>query len=285
MNALDAVHYTIKQLSKHFPKGEARSLSRIVFEDHFDLYPPYGEKEFSAEKQKQLEAIIGEIIKGVPVQYLVAKTQFYGSFFKVSPAVLIPRPETEELVHLILEQFASRKDLIGLDIGTGTGCIPLSLKKKKPTWQLYASDISEDALRVASENAMRHQVDIHFHQFDILKKETYPKALPLFDFIVSNPPYIAPSEKNALPANVLQHEPAIALFTPQEDALVFYRQIVAFAKRYLRNGGYLFFECSEYHAAEVAELLERHTFANVYIRKDMQGKERMVFGQFVIRNW
>jgi len=221
--------------------------------------------------------LISKLLEGTPVQYLVGKANFYGLFFKVSPAVLIPRSETEELVYLVLEKIKTKELQKGIDIGTGSGCIPITLKYKRPKWDIHAADISSEALSIAQQNAIDHKTAIDFHCFDILDKTTWPEFAS-FDFIVSNPPYIPPSEKALMPDSVLEHEPALALFAPEEDPFIFYRMIIKFAGKYLKSGGYLFFEGNEFNAIKVVDMMKGSGFVNVLLEKDMQGKDRMVLG-------
>jgi release factor glutamine methyltransferase len=278
MTIAAAYQQTIDQLLPVFGQGEAVSLTRILFEDYFSIFDAKDNKNFTKDQQTDLQALTQKILEGQPVQYLVGKACFYGYFFKVTSAVLIPRPETEELVYLILQHFPTKELQTGLDIGTGSGCIPVALKAQRPNWALHASDISEAALHIARQNAEENKTQITFHQFDILHEREWP-ALPLFDFIVSNPPYIPPSEKHLMPEAVWQHEPALALFAPEEAPLLFYQKIVDFASRQLRSDGYLFFEVNEFNGTQVVQLMKENGFVDVLLEEDMQGKGRMVFGR------
>ncbi len=272
-----AQQHSIRQLTPLFGSREAQNLTRILFEDGFQIYASSSDSQFSEVQLDRLNDLHRQLRERVPVQYLVGKAHFYNLVFCVSPDVLIPRPETEEMVHLLLTTLSQAAPLCGIDIGTGTGCIPIVLKYQRPHWTCHATDISGQALTVARQNAETHQVEVRFHCFDILNSETWP-SLPRFDFIVSNPPYIPPSEQQLLSPEVQDHEPHLALFTPGEDPLVFYRAIVAFAKKQLKEGGHLFFEVNEFHAKKVVELLRGNGFVNVLLENDMQGKGRMVVG-------
>ena len=216
------------------------------------------------------------LLQHQPVQYVLHEAWFYGMMLYVDEHVLIPRPETEELVEWMLKDVETNKQPINiLDIGTGSGCIPIALKKNMPPANVWAIDISNEALQVAQRNADTQQTNITFQQADILNK-SYPSVLPTFDVIVSNPPYIPLSDKTAMHPNVLQHEPHLALFVANEDPLLFYNAIVDFAQSHLNAGGSLYFEIHEAMGEQVKQLLTQKGFINVQVKKDMQGKDRMV---------
>jgi release factor glutamine methyltransferase len=210
-----------------------------------------------------------------PIQYIIGETQFYGLTFKVNKNVLVPRPETEELVHWIIEDNTQPNPLI-LDIGTGSGCIPVSLKKNIKEAQVFAWDISNEALQIATENALLNKVEVNFSQKDILTLSDYPEHK--FDVIVSNPPYIRNLEKEMMQLNVLAHEPHLALFVDDSDPLIFYRTISAIALKLLKPNGMLYFEINEAFATETKDLMESLGYNNVEVRKDLFGKDRMVKG-------
>ncbi|PNW26152.1 peptide chain release factor N(5)-glutamine methyltransferase [Formosa algae] len=217
-----------------------------------------------------------------PIQYVLKSTEFYGMEFQVNNSVLIPRPETEELVAWIIESELGQttKPLRILDIGTGSGCIAISLAKKFNNAEVYAVDVSEDALAVATQNAEHNKVDVNFIHADILSVETYKNAhfkLP-FDVIVSNPPYVRDLEKLQMKANVLDHEPHLALFVEDHDPLKFYKAITKLAKDNLVNNGLLFFEINEFLGDEMVDLLKAHTFTHVELRQDMFKRNRMIKG-------
>lgn len=207
-----------------------------------------------------------------PIQYVLEEAHFYNLTFHVNPAVLIPRPETEELVHFILEMCKVVQVSSMLDIGTGSGCIAVSLKKHQPACTVYAMDISEDALETARENAAFNQTPIALIHADILH---YTSTLK-FDLIVSNPPYIKEDEKEAMHVNVLKYEPHGALFVSNQKPLVFYQAIADFAITNLNDNGHLFFEINEYLGQETVDLLVAKGFKDITLRKDMQGKDRMI---------
>lgn len=232
--------------------------------------------------QQQLEGYTRQLLQHRPVQYVLHEAWFAGLPFYVDGHVLIPRPETEELVDWIGTLYAptqneQQKAVQLLDVGTGSGCIPIALKTKFNGWQVHALDVSAGALQVAQKNATALGVAVNFYLADILNPQ-YWQALPVFDVIVSNPPYIRQSEEADMRNNVTGFEPHTALFVPDEDALLFYRQITAFAAQHLTPGGRLFFEINESFGAEVCALLAGSGFTNVTLKQDMQGKDRMVMG-------
>jgi release factor glutamine methyltransferase len=244
----------------------------------------YGRADYLLKKEEKLEEgqlirlqnILTELQNGKPVQYVIGEAFFYGLPFKVSPSVLIPRPETEELVDWVIESTAlataTGSGLRIIDIGTGSGCIAVSLKKNLPATAVSALDISDAAINVASANAALNQVDIHFIQADIRDFITPLK----FDVIVSNPPYIRLQEKEQMQNHVLDHEPHLALFVPNEKPLVFYEAIADFAWAALSDFGLLFFEINADLGKETVKMLVAKSFINIELRKDMQGKDRMI---------
>ena len=217
-----------------------------------------------------------------PIQYILGETYFYGLPFKVNPSVLIPRPETEELVDWILsvcrsEQIENRQSSIKnlIDIGTGSGCIAISLKKNLPKGEVFALDIAKDTLATAQQNAILNDVDVNFIQDDILNSQI-SHLTTQFSLIVSNPPYVKEDERPAMNNNVLANEPHRALFVTNENPLIFYDAIADFALQYLEKNGILFFEINEYLGEQTMQLLKDKNFINIELRKDMQGKDRMI---------
>ncbi len=233
----------------------------------------------SEAEQMALDRISKELADGRPVQYVLGEAWFAGMKFYVNESVLIPRPETEELIEWVIESQQSKvKSQKVLDIGTGSGCIPVSLKKKKPDLAVTGIDISVNALALAAENADTLQADVSFLPIDFLNEQVW-EQLPVYDIIVSNPPYIKQSEQAGMSKHVVDHEPGIALFVPDEDALLFYRKIALFAKTHLAGDGMIFLEINEMLGKEVLDLFESNGYVAT-LRKDLQGKDRMVKAWF-----
>lgn len=218
--------------------------------------------------------ILSQLKKEKPIQYILGETEFYGLRFLVNENTLIPRPETEELVQWIIEsQNRSSQEITILDIGTGSGCIPITIKKSLSNANVSAIDVSKEALLVAERNALLNEVTVHFIHQDILQTE----ALETFyNVIVSNPPYVRELEKEEIKKNVLDYEPHLALFVTNEDALLFYRKIAQLAKHSLVPNGYLFFEINQYLGSETVSLLQDLGFQNVTLKKDIYGNDRMI---------
>ena len=234
--------------------------------------------EISDEEVLKWEAIISDLKTEKPIQYSIGETWFYDSKFYVNEHTLIPRPETEELVDWIVatEKKNDKKEkLTILDIGTGTGCIPISLKKNIPQAEVSAIDVSEEALKVAQKNALENKVAINFILQNILEIEDLKQQ---FDIIVSNPPYVRNMEKQEIKKNVLAFEPHLALFVEDNDALLFYRKIAQLALKSLTPNGLLFFEINQYLGKETVELLEDLGFKNIELKKDIYGNDRMIKG-------
>jgi release factor glutamine methyltransferase len=276
MNFKELEQEFINELSSAYQKEESEALLIMVLEyltgwsrmkvlTHPDL-------ELTALQDSELRQITSALKEGEPIQYLLAEAWFYGLKFKVNSSVLIPRPETEELVHWILADTLKTKQLRVLDVGTGSGCIAVSLKKMNPLFEVDAMDISSDALDVAAENAASNEVGVNFITHDIKSYESKVK----YDLIVSNPPYIKENERSAMHVNVLLHEPHLALFVTDEDPLIFYRTIAEFAVSNLNTEGQLYFEINEYLSVETSDMLYAKGFKSVELRHDMQGKPRMI---------
>ncbi len=281
MSVAEAIADFKKCLTPQYGEGETRAMSRYVFEDFFGVKEgdASGDEIFATFLAADYEVIKNRLLVGEPVQYIVGFAWFYGLKFKVNNFVLIPRPETEELVEWILETTKNaQKPIKILDIGTGSGCIPVTLKVKNPSFDVHAVDVSESALITASRNAYRMNADVTFNRIDILN-QAESLSLPHFDVIVSNPPYIPNHEKALMQDNVLLHEPDLALFVDDNDPLIFYKTIADFAKKRLNTEGVLFFECNEFNAHQVIEMLKEKGFQDVFLRQDMSGKDRMVFGR------
>lgn len=239
--------------------------------DALDIY--LGKDMILSEcKERELENIIFRLQKNEPIQYIRGFAEFDGRRFKVAPGVLIPRPETVELVELVARENASARRL--LDIGTGSGCIAISLDKKLPEAEVEAWDISEDALAIARENNKELAADVTFLQRDVLFDD-WEKA-PSFDVIVSNPPYVTEAEKKDMDANVLDWEPELALFVPDDDPLRFYRRIADLGRELLLPDGKLYFEINQAYGRETAHILEMNQYHDVRVIRDIFGKERIV---------
>jgi release factor glutamine methyltransferase len=256
-----------------------KKIDRIV-NKHLPLLP---------DNVQLLEEYTNALLAHKPVQYVLNEVWFYGLKFFVNEQVLIPRPETEELVEWIqqsityetlptnmksIKQTPTNNSLNVLDIGTGSGCIPISLKKKFPDLRVYACDISKSTLDVAQKNASIHQTDISFLKIDFLDPSQW-SALPRLDIIISNPPYIPLKDRQTMRENVLQYEPHIALFVEDNDPLIFYRAIADFATEKMVRGGNIFVEINEDMGKDVKELFVEKGFEHIEVKKDMQGKDRM----------
>lgn len=213
-----------------------------------------------------------------PIQYIIGETEFYGLMFKVNPDTLIPRPETEELVEWIIKNHSAQNQDVQLnilDIGTGTGCIAISLAKHLPNAKVYALDVSKNALEVARQNAENNNVSVQFINDDILNPNGFKSDFK-FDIIVSNPPYVRQLEKQEIKPNVLNHEPHLALFVDDHDPLLFYRAICEFSIIYLKEKGTLYFEINQYLGKGMVDLMQTFSFENVELKQDLFGNDRMV---------
>lgn len=285
MNTTSARQLLVEQLSPRYGAGEAESIARIVLEDAFGVAGKQGMREdalWTEEKQANLRHILTRLVSGEPVQYVLGAADFFGLKFRVNPAVLIPRQETEELVACVLEHLksATLESPVLLDIGLGSGCIGVTLKKRFPQLRLFGLEKDPAALDTARENAFRILGEGASYQLlegDILNRPDW-KKFPALDVVVSNPPYIPYVEKNMIPEHVLAHEPALALFVSDDDPLLFYRWIADFSLEKLKTGGALFFECNEFNAGQVADLLRQKGFKKVQLLKDLAGADRIVSG-------
>ncbi len=266
-----------KSLSELYPSEEVQSFFNILSEKYLNLsrieIALNRDRRLTETEAEKFQKAILRLQNHEPVQFIIGETEFYGLPFKVNKHTLIPRPETEELVEWILSGFPPSGARGILDIGTGTGCIAISLAKNLPNAKISALDISEEALKIAEANAKLNKVEVNFFQTDILAAETLPMK---YDVIVSNPPYVRELEKKQMQQNVLKYEPHSALYVKDEDPLLFYRAISRLAKNHLNPGGKLFFEINEYLAYEMTELLKAEGFKNIEIKKDIYGKDRML---------
>ena len=269
-------------LSEIYPKTEIDSFFFLMIEEKLNLQridtvlKP--DLLISQDNLTTFIKIIKRLQNEEPIQYILKKTSFYGLPFIVDKNTLIPRPETEELVAWIIEEASKgklhKKDKISiLDIGTGTGCIPISLAKNLIKSSVSAIDISQKALLIAKKNALLNNTKIDFFEMDILNTESLPQK---FDIIVSNPPYVRELEKTEIKKNVLQNEPHLALFVDNNNPLLFYKKIADLAIKYLRKNGLLFFEINQYLEKETVKMLEMKGFKNIELRKDLFGNYRMI---------
>ena len=300
-----------RKLAQIHEEGEAKAIARMVYEVRFGLslidICIGKDTQLSANDQVELEEIAQRLMKQEPVQYVLGQADFCGRTFMVNEHVLIPRPETEELCQWIIaaddsdcNATLSKRELFRtvrvcplssaakiLDIGTGSGCIAITLAAEIPNAEVTAWDISEEALDVARENAQRHNVHVTFKQVDALESrgqvhdcftEANQATCPhdSFDIIVSNPPYICNKEREAMEANVLEHEPHTALFVPDDDPLLFYRAIAEYAQTALTPDGWLYFEINPLYADSLRDMLSKMSYHDIEIREDQFGKQRMI---------
>ena len=270
----------IQELLLIFDEGEAESFFYLILEEKQQLkridLALHPDLTFSKEQMLVWNSLLEQLKCEVPVQYLLGKTSFYGLDFEVNPTVLIPRSETEELVDWIIKSLNSRignSKLKILDIGTGSGCIAISLAKNIENAQVFAIDISDKALATAKKNAEVNNVEVTFLHQNILDTADLNQN---FDIIVSNPPYVRNLEKQEIKKNVLNNEPHLALFVEDNDALIFYKKIAKLAQQSLSQNGELFFEINQYLGQEMIEMLEKMNFRTIELRQDIYGTDRMI---------
>ena len=272
------VNYIISELRGFFPEEELRELAYWIIEETTGMTRTQILTDCKGTQNiPNIEIILQKLRAHVPIQYIFGHTEWMGLDLRVTPATLIPRPETAELVEWVLQMGDRDKQLKVLDIGTGSGCIALALKKAAPNWDVTGLDISEDALKVAKENAGRNNAEVHWLQADILSPHCPVASSPHhlhFDIIVSNPPYICNCEKKDMDARVLDYEPHSALFVPDTDPLLFYRQIASL----VTSPAMLFFEINEAYGSEVCEMMMEMGYTDIQLKNDMYGKPRMVYG-------
>jgi release factor glutamine methyltransferase len=272
----------IQELTPIYDAGEAESFFYLILEEKHQLrrvdLALQPDLLFSEEEVVVWNSILKQLQQEIPIQYLLGKTSFYGLDFEVNENVLIPRPETEELVEWIVSKnivHSKTNNLKILDIGTGSGCIAISLAKNIPNAQVFAVDVSEQALATAKKNAEINDVNISFIYRNILETEDLGQE---FDIIVSNPPYVRNLEKMEIKKNVLDNEPHLALFVDDNDALIFYKKIAELAQKNLSKNGQLYFEINQYLGKEMIDLLEQMNFKNIELRKDIYDNDRMIKG-------
>ena len=285
-----------RQLAQIYNEGEAKAIARMTYEERFgltlsDIYLGK-DAQLSADCQTELKEIAKRLLQGEPIQYVLGQADFCGRQFMVNEHVLIPRPETEELCQWILaadlheltqavrcRPLSSAAEI--LDIGTGSGCIAITLAAEMPQAEVTAWDISAEALMVAAENARRHNVHVSFEQVDALHltSDICHQASAVFDIIVSNPPYICYKEREAMENNVLEHEPHTALFVPDDDPLLFYRAIAQYGQSALKDDGWLYFEINPIYAEALCDMLSKMSYRDIEIKEDQYGKQRMIRAQ------
>ena len=292
MTSVDQYKDFVKKLKTIYDERESANIADWVFENiannkRLDRVTDK-QKQFNTATADQLNTVLQRLLAHEPVQYILGEAWFYKMKFFVNKHVLIPRPETEELVEWVVEEIRNKKlekrnkevsQLITnypaiLDVGTGSGCIAVALKKELQNAEFFAVDVSEDALQVAKKNAHNQNLKIDFIQLDFLNEDGW-SSLPTFDVIVSNPPYIPENEKKKLAKNVVDNEPHLALFVPNDDPFIFYRKIASFAEMDLKENGKFFVEVHEDYAAEVQQIFEKKKFITE-IKKDIYGRERMI---------
>ena len=269
--------YIKRVLAEYYAAGEAAALGKWILTDcfHLSAVDLYAGKDtnFSKESRERLEDILSRLKRYEPLQYITGETSFCGLPLKVTPAVLIPRPETEELIDWIVADNEGSCGKTVLDVGTGSGCIPIALAVRLKKARVFSWDVSEAALQVAAENVARNAADVTLQQVDVLQPD-YPEFRT--DILVSNPPYITEKERNGMDRNVLDWEPDLALFVPDDDPLVFYRRIAEIGWRQLVPSGTLYYEINQAYGGETTELLRSIGYVNVELRKDLSGNDRMI---------
>ena len=276
----ETIKHIKESLKGIYPSSEINGLVRLIMERVCNLQPHHfllcRDKVLPESEKRWFYEIVERLKRLEPIQYILGIADFYSLEFEVSPSVLIPRPETEELVDLVILE-NQKKEINLLDIGTGSGCIAITLQKHLRNANVFGIDISAKALEVARRNAKRHKVATSFIQADILQLEQAEAALPYpFDVIVSNPPYIREEEMKEMEPNVVEHEPHLALFVPNEDPLLFYRHIAAFGRNKLKEKGQLYFEINSALGEMTVNMLCQAGYKDVKLIKDLSGKDRII---------
>jgi len=272
-----AIFHIKSELKNIYPENEIISLAYIILEELLNISKTkiisnIGQN-ISTETYQNVNHIISQLKLFKPIQYILGKAEFYNLHFYLSESVLIPRPETEELVDWIVKENPRFVKKI-LDIGTGSGCISISLAKNLPAATVSACDISDDALAITRKNSKLNHVNLQIFKLNIL--DINQSLNEKFDIIVSNPPYVTEKEKSLMHPNVLNYEPQLALFVSDENPLIFYRSIINFSLKHLNPGGKIYFEINENYGKEMAMLLEELNFQDICLKKDINGKDRMI---------
>jgi len=293
MTLENKINHIKLELKKYYDINEINSFINIIFDKllYLSKIEIHSNKNIIIEDviDKKINLIIKDLKKERPIQYIFGETEFFDLKFELDKNVLIPRPETEELVDWIISdsKFLTQNERVNsiniLDIGTGSGCIAISLAKNLPNANVYAIDISENVLEIAKKNALKNKVKIIFAKYDILSgislfslNKTFGKKQIFFDIIVSNPPYIRELEKEQMSKNVLNYEPDTALFVENNNPLIFYDKICSFAHKYIKPNSKIYFEINEYLSEEMIELIRNHNFKNIELKKDINNKDRML---------
>lgn len=280
MTVKEVADKAYRSLAPRFGEGEARWTVRLMMEE-FKNYSPVdmavrGDFDAGENVERRIDETVGRLLNGEPIQYIFGRARFYGMNLKVTPDVLIPRPETEELVDLIVNDRGGERDLRVLDVCTGSGCIAIALARNLPFSEVDAIDISREALAVARENASELKAAVSFKERDALRMGADGAE---YDIIVSNPPYIAEHERAEMDRNVLEHEPALALFVPDADPLRFYIAIARYALVALKEQGGLYFEINPLYASDLAGQMKAMGWSDVSILPDMQKKNRFLIAR------
>ena len=276
----ETLAYIKESLKDLYPPSEISSLVRLIMERVSNIQPHHflfcKDKVLPEAEKNRIHEVVERLKEMEPIQYILGTADFYSLQFEVNPSVLIPRPETEELVEQVIIDNEGKKIKI-LDIGTGSGCIAVTLRKHLKQASIIATDISTEALDTARRNAKRNNATITFIQTDILNPEKAEMDIPfILDVIVSNPPYIKEEEKIDMERNVLDYEPHIALFVPDNDPLLYYWHIAHFGKKKLRRNGRLYFEINAAYGSMVVEMLEEEGYKDIELIQDLSGKDRIV---------
>ncbi len=280
MTVKEVADKAYRSLAPRFGEGEARWMVRLMMEEYKNYSPVdmavRGDFDAGENVERRIDETVGRLLNGEPIQYIFGKARFYGMNLKVTPDVLIPRPETEELVDLIVNDRGGERDLRVLDVCTGSGCIAIALARNLPFSEVDAIDISREALAVARENASELKTAVSFKEGDALRMGADGAE---YDIIVSNPPYIAEHERAEMDRNVLEHEPALALFVPDADPLRFYVAIARYALVALKEQGGLYFEINPLYASDLAGQMKAMGWSDVSILPDMQKKNRFLIAR------
>lgn len=280
MTVKEVADKAYRSLAPRFGEGEARWMVRLMMEEYKNYSPVdmavRGDFDAGENVERRIDETVGRLLNGEPIQYIFGKARFYGMNLKVTPDVLIPRPETEELVDLIVNDRGGERDLRVLDVCTGSGCIAIALARNLPFSEVDAVDISLEALAVARENASELKAAVSFKEGDALRMGADGAE---YDIIVSNPPYIAEHERAEMDRNVLEHEPALALFVPDADPLRFYVAIARYALVALKEQGGLYFEINPLYASDLAGQMKAMGWSDVSILPDMQKKNRFLIAR------